>query len=68
MAFIAFMPILVGLLPPAGFWLLFAALVALAISLLFRWFSNVRYLRFVNHIVVIAGLVCLFLSVALFVI
>ena len=67
-AFMAFMPTLMGLLPPAGFWLLFAAIVALLISLLFRWFSNVRYLRFINHIVVVAGLVCLFLSVALFVI
>jgi hemolysin III len=67
-AFLAFMPTLAGLIEPAGFWLLCAAFVALAISLLFRWFSNVRYLRFVFHIVVAVGMVCLFLSVALFVI
>lgn len=67
-AFLVFMPALSKLLEPAGFWLLFASLVALAISLLFRWFSGVRYLRFVFHIVVVAGFVCLFLSVALFVI
>lgn len=67
-AFLAFMPKLYSLLEPAGFWLLFAALVALAVSLLLRWFSNVRYLRFVFHLVVVAGMVCLFLSVALFVI
>ena len=67
-AFLAFMPALHELLAPAGFWLLFAALVALAVGLLLRWLSSVRYLRFVFHVVVVAGLVCLFLSVALFVI
>ena len=67
-ALLPYMPILAATLPPAGFWLLFAALVALAASLMFRWFSNVRYLRFVFHIVVVAGMACLFLSVALFVI
>ena len=67
-AFLAFMPALHALLPAAGFWLLFASLVALALSLLLRWFSGIRYLRFVFHIVVVAGLACLFLSVALFVI
>lgn len=67
-AFLAFMPALHASLPAAGFWLLVAALIALAISLLFRWFSSVRYLRFVFHVVATAGLICLFLSVALFVI
>ena len=67
-AFLAFVPALHSALPAAGFWLLGAALIALAISLLFRWFSAVRYLRFVFHIVVVVGLVCMFLSVALFVI
>lgn len=67
-AFLVFMPALSTLLAPAGFYLLIAALVALAISLTFRWFSSVQYLRFVFHVVAIAGLVCMFLSVALFVI
>lgn len=67
-AFLAFVPKLHALLPAAGFWLLIAALVALGIGLLFRWFSNVRYLRFVFHIVAVIGFACLFLSVALFVI
>ena len=67
-AFLMFMPALAVALDPVGFWLLVAALLALAVSLLFRWFSGVPYLRFVFHIVATAGWVCLFLSVALFVI
>lgn len=66
--FLAQIPQLLELLPAPGFWLLAAALVGLAVSLLFRWFSNVHYLRMVFHIVVIAGVVCIFLSVVLFVI
>ena len=67
-AFAIFLPALAAVLPPAGFWLLVAALLALGVSLLFRWFSGAPYLRFVFHIVVVVGLVCMFLSVALFVI
>ena len=66
--FLPFLPALYAVLPPAGFWLLVAALVALVVSLFFRWFSNIHYLRFVFHIVAVGGFVCLFLSVALFVI
>lgn len=61
-------PALVAALAPAGLWLLVAAFVAVAASLVFRWFSSVPYLRFVFHIVSFAGLVCLFLSVVLFVV
>ena len=68
LAFLAYMPAIAGIIEPAGFWLLVAAFVALAASLAFRWFSSVHYLRFVFHIVVVAGLVCIFLSVVLFVI
>ena len=66
--FLAFAPTLVAELDQAGFWLFAVALAALAVSLVFRMLSNVRYLRFVFHVVAIAGLVCLFLSVVLFVI
>lgn len=67
-AFLTAMPTLYATLPAAGFWLLVAALVALAVSLVFRWLSDVKYLRFVFHVVAAAGFICLFLSVALFVI
>lgn len=56
------------LLPTPGFVLLVVALVVFAISMAFRWFSGVQYLRFVFHLVVFAGCVCLFLSVVLFVV
>ena len=68
LAFLVHMPALAESIEPAGLWLLVAALVALAASLGFRWFSSVQYLRFVFHIVAVAGLVCMFLSVVLFVI
>lgn len=66
--FLAFAPQLVASIDPAGFYLFIGATVCLAVSLLFRWNSDVQYLRFVFHIVAFAGCVCLFLSVALFVI
>ena len=68
LAFLAFVPVIASVIEPAGLWLLVAALVALAVSLVIRWLSGIRYLRFVFHIVVAAGLVCMFLSVVLFVI
>lgn len=67
LAFLMFMPAIAGAIAPAGFWLLVAALIALAISLAFRWFSSIHYLRFVYHVIAIAGMVCMFLSVVLFV-
>lgn len=66
--FILMAPALIAALPPAGFGLLVAALMLFAVSMVLRWFSTVYYLRFVFHIVSFAGCVCLFLSVALFVI
>lgn len=67
-AFLAFVPALAASLATPGFVLLVAALLVLAVSLGFRWFSGVRYLRFVFHLVAFAGCTCLFLSVVLFVI
>lgn len=66
--FLAFMPTLATLLATPGLVLLVVALVVLAASIGFRWFSSVHYLRFVFHLVALAGFVCLFLSVVLFVI
>lgn len=67
-AFLTFTPTLFAALPAPAFWLLFAAFVVFAISLVFRLLSDVPYLRMVFHIIATAGFVCLFLSVVLFVI
>lgn len=67
-AFLVFAPALFAALPAPAFWLLFAALVVLAVSLVFRLMSNVPYLRMVFHIIATVGFICLFLSVVLFVI
>ncbi len=66
--FLAFLPALSATLATPGFVLLVVALFLLAVSLAFRWFSSVHYLRFVFHLVAFAGCTCLFLSVVLFVI
>ena len=67
-AFLAFMPVLAETLPMPGFVLLLVALFLFAVSMCFRWFSGVHYLRFVFHLVAFAACTCLFLSVVLFVI
>ena len=61
-------PALMGALAPAGWWLLVAAVICFAVGLVFYVFRKVPYLWFVSHLVVLAGSVCLFLSVVLFVI
>ena len=66
--FLLFIPGLASTLETPGFILLIVALFILGVSLVFRWFSDVRYLRFVFHLVALVGCVCLFLSVVLFVI
>lgn len=66
--FLAFVPALAATLATPGFVLLMVALFILGVSLVFRWFSNIHYLRFVFHLLALAGCVCLFLSVVLYVI
>lgn len=66
--FLAFVPALAATLATPGFVLLLVALLLFAVGMGFRWFSGVHYLRFVFHIVAIAGCICLFLSIVLFVI
>lgn len=66
--FMAFFPVLIACIEAPGFWLLVAALALFAVSMVFRWFSDVHYLRFVFHIVAFVACICLFLSVVLFVI
>ena len=54
-------------LPAPGWWLLVAAIACFLIGTVFYVFRKVPYLWFVSHLVVLAGSVCLFLSVVLFV-
>lgn len=64
----ALVPDLASALTPAGWWLLVAAVMSFAAGLVLYLFRKVPYLWFVSHLVVLAGSICLFLSVVLFVI
>lgn len=66
--FVAFTPALYEALAPAGWWLLVAAGICFVLGIVFYLLRKLPYLWFVSHLVVMAGSVCLFLSVALFVI
>lgn len=68
LAGLAFAPALAAALAPAGMGLLTAAAVCFVVGLVFYVFRKVPYLWFVSHLIVLAGSVCLFLSVVLFVI
>ena len=63
-----FAPAFAVALAPAGWWLLVAAFCCFCLGIVFYLLRKVPYLWFVSHLVVMAGSVCLFLSVALFVI
>lgn len=65
---LVFAPSLAAVLPPAGWWLLVAAVICFCLGIAFYLLRRFPYLWFVSHLVVLAGSVCLFLSVALFVI
>lgn len=61
-------PAFAAAIPPAGWWLLVAAVCCFFLGIVFYLLRKVPYMWFVSHLVVLAGSVCLFLSVALFVI
>lgn len=61
-------PALLAALAPAGWGLLVAAVACFLVGLVLYVFRRVPYLWFVSHLAVLAGSVCLFLSVVLFVI
>lgn len=61
-------PAFASALAPAGWWLLIAAVICFGTGLAFYLARKVSYFWFVSHLAVLAGSVCLFLSVALFVI
>lgn len=62
-----FIPELYGLLPAAAFWLLVAGGVCYSVGAAFYVAKKVRYMHFVFHLWILAGSVCQFLSIALFV-
>ena len=61
-------PTLMAVIAPAGMALLAAAACCFVVGLVLYVFRKVPYLWFVSHVIVLAGSVCLFLSVVLFVI
>lgn len=65
---LAFAPAFAAALPAAGWWLLVAAVACFCLGIVFYLLRKFPYLWFVSHMIVLAGSVCLFLSVALFVI
>lgn len=65
---LAYAPSLAAALPSVGWWLLVAAGICFCLGIAFYLLRKYPYLWFVSHLVVLAGSVCLFLSVALFVI
>ena len=61
-------PALSAVIAPTGMALLTAAAILFLVGLAFYVFRKVPYLWFVSHLLVLAGSICLFLSVVLFVI
>lgn len=61
-------PALAAVIAPAGMALLTAAAACFVVGLVLYIFRQVPYLWFVSHLIVLAGSICLFLSVVLFVI
>lgn len=61
-------PALAGALTGAGWGLAIAAVACFAVGLVFYVLRKLPYFWFISHLVVLAGSVCLFLSVVLFVI
>ena len=57
-----------AVIAPTGMALLTAAAILFLVGLAFYVFRKVPYLWFVSHLLVLAGSICLFLSVVLFVI
>ena len=62
-----FIPQLWALLPAAGFWLLLAGGLCYSIGCIFYVLKNIPYMHSVFHLWILAGSVCQFLSIFLFV-
>lgn len=66
-AVIAFVPQLYALLPAPGFWLLLAGGLCYSIGCVFYVLKKVPYMHSVFHMWILAGSVCQFLSIVLYV-
>lgn len=64
---ILYVPTLYTLMPLAGFWLLLAGGLCYTVGAVFYILKRVRYLHTVFHVFVLAGSICQFLSIILFV-
>ncbi len=64
---VVYLPALYELMAPAGFWLLVAGGLCYTVGAIFYILKRVRYLHTVFHVFVLAGSVCQFLSIVLFV-
>lgn len=62
-----FVPTLFTLLEPAGFWLLFIGGVCYSIGCVFYVLKKIPYMHTVFHVWILAGSVCQFLSICLYV-
>lgn len=66
-AVVAFMPQLFALLPVPGFWLLLAGGLCYTVGCIFYVLKKVRYMHSIFHLWILAGSVCQFLSIVLYV-
>lgn len=64
---VAFIPTLYALLPAAGFWLLLAGGLCYSVGCIFYVLKKVPYMHSIFHLWILAGSICQFLSIVLFV-
>lgn len=64
---VMFIPELFALLPAAGFWLLFAGGVCYSIGCIFYVLKKIPYMHSIFHLWILAGSICQFLSIILYV-
>ena len=66
-AVVAFLPQLYSLLAGPGFWLLLAGGLCYSVGCVFYVLKKVRYMHSIFHVWILAGSICQFLSIVLFV-
>ena len=66
-AVVAFLPQLYSLLAGPGFWLLLAGGLCYSAGCIFYVLKKVRYVHSIFHVWILAGSICQFLSIVLFV-
>lgn len=66
-AVVAFLPQLYSLLAGPGFWLLLAGGLCYSVGCIFYVLKKVRYMHSIFHVWILAGSICQFLSIVLFV-